>query len=120
MGRPPFEDLTPADIDQAQRWLTAMAWLRHAADPSQGRAIDVSRGRSAEKPEPGQSTRSYRNAVRRIRAGMEALCEKAELALDDPYPKTNSRRCPKCGRGGRPGAEICDRKTCNGTELEEK
>ncbi len=121
MGKPPYSDLTGHDLELAQRWLDAMAWLRHAADPTQGRRFDTNVSKSADKPIPGQSTRRYRNAVRRIRAGMETLCEKAELALDDPTtPRKGRLWCPKCGRGGRPGAELCDRRECAGVELEER
>lgn len=120
VGKPPYDDLNVADLELVQRWVDGMAWLRHAADPSNGRALDRSRGRSAETPEPGQSTKRYRNAVRRATDGLRRECEKVELALDDPTPRTRGKRCPKCGRGGRPGAEICDRKQCAGTELEEK
>ena len=120
MSKPPYKDLTPADWELVHRWLDAQAWLRHAADPVQGRAFDRSRSRSADRPLPGQSTRRYRNAARRAAEGLRRECEKAELALDDPIPKQRGRKCPLCGRGGRPGAEICDRRDCQGVELEEK
>jgi len=97
-----------------------MAWLRHAADPAVSQSFDSHVARSADTPLPGQSTRRYRNAARRIRAGMETLCEKAELALDDPMPTRQRLRCPRCGRGGRPGAEVCDRIACVGAILEEQ
>ncbi len=109
-----------SDKRLALRWLVAMADLRLAADPTPGRTIDTNVSKSAERPLPGQSTRRYRNAVRRQVAGLERECEKAELALDDPSPPKNRLRCPNCGRGGRPGAEVCDRRECAGTELDER
>ena len=107
MSRPPYRDLTGIELELAQRWLDAMAWLLHAADPQQSRPNDTNVSKSAETPMPGQSTRRYRNAVRRIRAGMEALCEKAELALDDPTPQRQRLKCPECGRGGPRQAKFC-------------
>ena len=74
--------------------------------------------RSANVPEPGATTRAYRAAEKRVLRKLRAVAREVEAALEDPAPDRPRRRsCPRCGRGGRPGAEICDRKACNAAEL---
>ena len=76
-------------------------------------------GRAASTLTPGAATRSYRRARERIRRRLNDLARDIDRVLDDPSPPRQPRkRCPKCGRGGRPGAEICDRAVCEAAVLE--
>ena len=118
-----------------------LATLREYGDPTPAAKPFTSTPPTTRKgwsqPEPGAATRKWRNMERRHLRRLNTLANDLEadvtgFRVDSPVSKDertdlarkNSRRkgyvkrCPKCGRSGRAGAETCDRMLCEGAVLQ--
>lgn len=102
-------------------YVIACAQLREATHPLVAPRQDGVRNKSAERPSPGAGVHPRLvSKLRYVRRERRRLTKEIHHVLDDPDaspPRRKGKICPKCGKGGRLGAEACDRLRCNGAEL---